>query len=359
MKTMHRRTNWIIRALKWAGVMVLSLLVVLFIIRWIGLGINKRIPEGGINASMYVDVNNSKQWINIYGKDRNNPVLLYLHGGPGSATSLFDYAFTRKWSDVFTVVTWDQRGCGKSFDKSRPETITAEIMMSDGKVMTEYIRDLLHVDKITLLGHSWGSYLGANLALAYPQYYDAFIGTGQFIDWAVNERRLYESALEWSKNDSQGFGMVEKWGRSMELGEEDFVLRNSIMDRYGYGMMKDGRDYSLFLTVLCNPYYSIQDMLDSIRYGEDAFTPYGAFLRSEGFGEMSLLGRYDYTVPYYNIDGDMDYQTNFELACEYFSKVNAPEKELLVMKNATHGLLESRSEEFSSLLHRIAGSLHF
>lgn len=354
MKTMHRRTNWIIRALKWAGVMVLSLLVVLFIIRWIGLGINKRIPEGGINASMYVDVNGSKQWINIYGKDKNNPVLLYLHGGPGSATSLFDYAFTRKWSDAFTVVTWDQRGCGKSFVKSHPETITADIMMNDGKVMTEYIRDLLHVDKITLLGHSWGSYLGANLALEYPQYYDAFIGTGQFIDWAENERRLYEEALEWSEKDSKGRGMVEKWARSMERGEDDFVLRNRIMDRYGYGMMKDGRDYSLFMTVLCNPNYTIHDMLNSIRNGEDAFTPYGAFVRSEGFGEMSLLGRYDYAVPYYNIDGDMDYQTNFELACEYFTKVNAPEKELLVMKNATHGLLESRSEEFSSLLHRIA-----
>ena len=69
-----------------------------------------------------------------------------------------------------------------------------------------------------------------------------------------------------------------------------------------------------------------------------------------GMGRMLSL----HTGPYYNIDGDMDYQTNFELACEYFSKVNAPEKELLVMKNATHGLLESRSEEFSALLHRIA-----
>jgi hypothetical protein len=107
MKTMHRRTNWIILALKWAGVLVLSLLAVLFIIRWIGRSFNKRIPEGGVNTSMYVDVNGSRQWINIYGKDRNNPVLVYLHGGPGSATSLFDYAFTRKWSDVYTVVTWN------------------------------------------------------------------------------------------------------------------------------------------------------------------------------------------------------------------------------------------------------------
>ena len=125
------------------------------------------------------------------------------------------------------------------------------------------------------------------------------------------------------------------------------------MDRYGYGMMKDGRDYSLFMTILCNPNYSIREILDSIRYEDDMFTPYGAFVRSDGFEEMSLLGRYDYAMPFYNIDGDMDYQTNFELACEYFSKVNALEKELLVMKYATHGLLESRSGEFSTLLHRI------
>ena len=351
MKTMHRRTDWIILAMKWAGVMALSLLAVLFIIRWIGWSVNKRIPEGGVNTSMYVDVNGSRQWINIYGKDRNNPVLLYLHGGPGSATSLFDYAFTRKWGDVYTVVTWDQRGCGKSYDKSHPETITADIMMSDGKVMTEYLRDFLHVDRITLLGHSWGSYFGANLALAYPEYYDAFIGTGQFIDPDENEHRLYKAALSWSDNDPEGREMVDKWARSREQGEDDFLLRNRIMDRYGFGMMKDGQDYNMFMTVLCNPNYSIKELLDYMRHGEDAFIPYMSFLKSGGFREMSLLGRYDYSMPYYNIDGDMDYQTNFELACEYFSKVNAPKKELLVMKNATHGLLESRSEEFSALLH--------
>ena len=124
-----------------------------------------------------------------------------------------------------------------------------------------------------MLGHSWGSYLGANLALAYPQYYDAFIGTGQFIDPDENERRLYEAALAWSENDPEGREMVGQWARSREQGEDDFLLRNRIMDRYGYGMMKDGRDYSLFMTVLCNPNYSIREILDSIRYEDDMFTP--------------------------------------------------------------------------------------
>ena len=358
MKTKCRIPKGLVSALKWAGILVLSLLAILLIIRGVGRSVNRRVPEGGVNTSIYVDVNGSRQWINIYGQDRNNPVLLYLHGGPGSATSLFDYAFTRKWSDVYTVVTWDQRGCGKSYDRSHPETITADIMMQDGKALTEYLRSFLHVDKITLLGHSWGSYFGANLALAYPEYYDAFIGTGQFIDPEENERRLYDAAIVWSENDPEGREIVDKWARSREQGEDDYLLRNEIMDRYGYGMMKDGRDYSLFMTVLCNPDYSLSEIRNSIRYEDDVFAPYRSFLKSDGFSEMSLLGRYDYAMPFYNIDGDMDYQTSFELACEYISKVNAPEKELLAMKNATHGLLESRSGEFSALLHRIADRLY-
>ena len=349
---MNRIAKVSLKVFKWVGIGILSLIVLFFLARWIGQGLNNRTPKGGINQSMYVDINGSKQWVSIYGKNKDNPVLLYLHGGPGTATSLYDYAFTRKWSDVYTVVTWDQRGCGKSYDKSHPETITADIMMQDGKAMTEFLRDCLQVEKITLLGHSWGSYLGANLALAYPAYYDAYIGTGQFIDWEENESRLYEAALAWSENDPEGRAMVEKWAQNRETGDpENYLSRNAIMERYGYGMMKDGTDYNMLAAVLFNPYYSLADIWVSVHAEDEVFAQYAPFVASDGFKEMSLLGRYDYAVPYYNINGDMDYQTNFPLACEYFQQVKAPRKQQFVMKNATHGLLESRSEEFSGYLH--------
>ena len=350
---MNRITTVSLRILKWVGICILSLIVLFFLARWIGQGVNRRTPGGGINKSMYVDINGSKQWISIYGKDKNNPVLLYLHGGPGAATSLYDYAFTRKWSDVYTVVTWDQRGCGKSYEKSHSEPITADIMMQDGKEMTEFLRDYLQVDKITLLGHSWGSYFGANLALAHPEYYEAFIGTGQFVDRDENERRLYEAALTWSENDPEGREMVEKWGATLETGEEDVYSRSKIMDRYGYGMMKDGTDYSIVAAALFNPYYSFKEILDDLNR-EGLSAEYMSFFLSDGFLDMSLPGRCDYEVPYYNINGDIDYQTNYSLACEYFEQVNAPKKQMFVMKDATHGLLESRSEEFSGYLHQIA-----
>jgi len=350
---MNRITTISLRILKWVGISILSLIVIFFLTRWIGQGVNRRTPSGGINESMYVDINGSKQWISIYGQSKDNPVLLYLHGGPGASTSLYDHAFTRKWSDVYTVVTWDQRGCGKSYDKSHPETITADIMMQDGKAMTEFLRDYLQVEKITLLGHSWGSYFGANLALAHPDNYDAFIGTGQFIDRDENERRLYDAALTWSENDPEGREMVEKWGATLEAGEEDVRLRSKIMERYGYGMMKDGTDYSIVAAVFFNPYYSLKEILDLLN-SEHLSSEYKSFFFSDGFVDMSLLGRYDYEVPYYNINGDIDYQTNYSLACEYFEQVDAPKKQMYVMKDATHGLLESRSEEFSGYLHKIA-----
>lgn len=172
---------------------------------------NKRTPKGGINESMYVDINGSKQWINIYGEDKNNPVLLYLHGGPGSSTSEIDYAFTRKWADIFTIVTWDQRNCGKSYDKSQNNIkLTKEIFMEDGKELTEFIRSYMDVDKISILGHSWGSIYGANLVLEHPYYYEMFIGCGQIVDIQENEEAFKREATKWAKDDEETQKLIEK-----------------------------------------------------------------------------------------------------------------------------------------------------
>lgn len=78
------------------------------------------------------------------------------------------------------------------------------------------------------------------------------------------------------------------------------------------------------------------------------------FFSSEEFASFSLKDRDDYQVPFYNINGDKDYQTNYKLAQEYFEEVNAPYKQMYLMENMTHGLLESDSEGFSEIIHQIA-----
>lgn len=330
---------------------LLSLLLIFLLIRAIGKALNNRTPKGGINESMYVEINGTQQWISIYGEDINNPVLLYLHGGPGSSTSAYDYAFTREWADVYTVVTWDQRNCGKSYEKSQNDTeLTYELMMSDGLEMTKFLIDYLGKEKITILGHSWGTYYGCNLVLTYPEYYDCYIGTGQLVDMYQNEVAFKEIAGEWVGDDEEGLELLT----SITPGnytEEYFRARNLLMQKYGYDMLRDGTDYNMLAAEIFNPYYSLPDWVKLLN--SDAVV-YMNFLMSDEFNKFSLLGKTEYEVPYYNINGDCDYQTNYVQAQEYFDEIDAPYKRLYMMEDTTHGLLESKSEAFSEILHEIA-----
>lgn len=340
-----------LKILKWILIVFVVLIFLFFVVRFIGQRINNKTLDGGINEQMYVDINGTKQWISIYGQDKNNPVLLYLHGGPGSSTSAFDYAFTRKWSDVYTVVTWDQRNCGKSYSADQNDTVlTYDLMMSDGVEMTKYLSDYLGKDKITLLGHSWGTYFGSNLAFQYPDYYECYIGTGQLVDFYQNEIAFKEEATRWAGNDEESKQLIEKLTVG-DFSAEYYSARNELMTKYGYDMMVDGSDYNLTAALVFNPYYSIGDFY---RYLNSDFSVYNEFLQSDEFCKFSLLGKTDYQIPFYNINGDKDYQTNYLIAQDYFESVNAPRKKLYIMKDTTHGLLESKSEEFSDILHEIA-----
>lgn len=341
----------VFKVIKWIAIVICALLVVFFLVRAIGMAVNNRTPDGGINESMYIDVNGTKQWINIYGEDKDNPVLLYLHGGPGSATSHIDYAFTRKWADVYTVVTWDQRNCGKSYDFEQNDIeLTKELFLTDGKEVTEFVLDYLSKDKLTILGHSWGSIFGANLVLEYPEYYECFIGTGQLIDYLDNEKAFIQEALKWAENDSEMLSLINSLNPENPTIDY-FNERNRIMNKYGYGMMVNGADYNRITTIIFNPNYSFSDWM---KYLDIDMSVYYDFFASEEFFDFSLKGKTEYEVPYYNINGDKDYQTNYKIAQDYYEQVEAPYKQMFIMENMTHGLLESDSEGFSKIVHQIA-----
>lgn len=345
------RKHSLLQIIKRILLVLLAFIALLLLVRAIGKAIYSQTPDGGINESMYLEVNGTKQWINMYGEDLENPVLLYLHGGPGSSTSDIDYAFTRKWADVYTVVTWDQRNCGKSYGAEQNDIVlTRELLMEDGKEVTEFLLDYLSKDRLTILGHSWGSIYGANLALEYPEYYDCFIGAGQLVDSMENEEAFKREAALWAEGDGEALKLVHQLTPD-HITMEHISAKNQIMQKYGYDMMANGSDYPLIPTILFNPNYSI---LDWINYFKRDMGVYLDFFASEEFTSFSLQGRVHYQAPFYNINGDRDYQTNYKLAQEYFEEVNAPYKQLFLMENMTHGLLESDSEGFSQIVHQIA-----
>ena len=165
-----------------------------------------------------------------------------------------------------------------------------------------------------------------------------------------NEVAFLEIAKSWVGNDSEGLELLEKLSPD-SFTEEHFNARNMLMKKYGYDMMVDGTDYNMPATVIFNPYYSIADW---VKFLQVDYSVYMNFLMSDEFGKFSLIGKTEYKIPYYNINGNRDYQTNYKLAQNYFDEIDAPYKKIYLMENTTHGLLESKSEEFSDILHEIA-----
>jgi pimeloyl-ACP methyl ester carboxylesterase len=135
-----------------------------------------------IKEEMFVRIGGIDQWITIKGADRNNPVVLFLHGGPGDAWSPFADALFGGWEKEFTLVQWDQRGAGRTYGKSGPSiepTMTIERMAQDGIEVAEFLTKHLNKKQIIIEGASWGSILGINMAHARPDLFYAYVGVAQ------------------------------------------------------------------------------------------------------------------------------------------------------------------------------------
>ena len=136
--------------------------------------------ENSIAELFSIPINGIKQWVLIRGEDRTKPVLLFLHGGPGSAQIGIMRNYQKELEKHFVVVQWDQRGAGLSgMEPVDAATINKEQFVADGIDVTKYLLERFKQDKIFLVGHSWGSALGYILAVRHPEYYRAFAGLGQ------------------------------------------------------------------------------------------------------------------------------------------------------------------------------------
>lgn len=145
-----------------------------------------------INEGRFVSIGGIDQWITIKANDSSKPVILFLHGGPGSTMSQYDDTIYGLWKKDFILVNWDQRGAGRTFGRNAPEDVnedywienplTVEQMTADGIELSRYLIKHLKKQKIIIIGSSWGSLLGAQMALNRPDLFYAYVGHAQIVN---------------------------------------------------------------------------------------------------------------------------------------------------------------------------------
>ncbi|HTG16728.1 MAG TPA: alpha/beta fold hydrolase, partial [Blastocatellia bacterium] len=155
----------------------------------------------GIDEAIFVPLGGINQWITIRGANRDNPVVLFLHGGPGTPTNLLDFSMAAAWTQSFMLVQWDQRGAGKTFGSGGTSAtdMTVDRMTQDGIELAQFLRGHLHKDKIIIVSHSWGTILGVHMAKTRPDLFYAYVGTGQVVNAQENEAVNYVRVLDKAK----------------------------------------------------------------------------------------------------------------------------------------------------------------
>jgi pimeloyl-ACP methyl ester carboxylesterase len=165
-----------------------------------------------VKEERFVQIGGIEQWITIKGDNLSNPVVLFLHGGPGDAWSPFADAMFGAWKRDFTLVQWDQRGTGRTYGKTGPSvapTMTIARMVQDGIEVAEYVTKRLEKKKIILVGGSWGSILGIYMAHTRPRLFYAYIGLAQLVNMHKNQSASFARVLELAREWHDGEAVAE------------------------------------------------------------------------------------------------------------------------------------------------------
>lgn len=353
------------KILKYAGIIIACLIVVALLSALLYRAyLQHKIAEEravtsphGINRLERVRIGGIDQWIEVRGQDVNNPILLFIHGGPGIPFMPFAGEFQGPWEKYFTVVQWDQRGAGKTYASNDTElqrrTMTVPRMEEDTVEVANYLRSRFHREKIFVLGHSWGSVLGLWLAHEHPEAVYAYIGVGQAINMQQNERVAYEDTLRQArqKNNQEAIKQLEALAPYPSVTpdfKKSSILRDWQRDLLGPpgggippGFFRPAR-------ILSAPEYSLMDEYGFFRGQTLSLqTLFPAVMQVD----LTKLGS-NFREPIFFFEGRNDPYCRPSLVWDYSQQMAAPQKAFIWFDNSGHFPFFEEQQKFTDELVR-------
>lgn len=311
-----------------------------------------RTPEikekGGISSLEKIMLGGHEQSILIRGKSLQNPILLILHGGPGTPSMPFAHVSDRALEEKYIVVHWDQRGAGKSYDKKiKSDTLEIETYLSYTSELIQYLRERFNKEKIFLLGHSWGSYLGIMTAYRHPELLHAYIGMGQVINMPEAEQISYQYTLEKAKqaNKKKAIRQLEKIGTPPYHNHKELLTERKWLSIYK-GLVYN---CSLLKTVgysMKAPGYSFGDHIKEMKGRSLLLSKLWLEFQTK---DVSRLIK-EFKIPVYFMEGRHDYCVPSSLVETFVKDVKAPHKEIIWFENSAHLMNIEETELYQEVL---------
>ena len=267
----------------------------------------------GINSGEAVDIGGIRQWITLKGVSDANPILLFLHGGPGSSAMGYADKFTGELQKHFIVVQWDQResGATKKLNTSK-EALTVALFEHDAVELINYLRNRFTRDKIFLMGHSWGGFLGMTVASRHPELLSCFIAISPMIYQRESERLSLEMMMEKAKKEKNN-------AAAMELSRIHIPFENGEQLYY----------HRKWLAITMSEKPPPRNYV--ISWSATWLALFNEASRVNFLVEAPEIG-----CPIYFFEGSKDYQTHFKLLERYYETVKANKKQLFWFTNSAH-----------------------
>lgn len=312
-----------------------------------------------VSSLEYLQLNGVRQYLSIQGNNIQNPVIFYIHGGPGIPEMPLIKYYNHHLEKKFTIVYWEQRGAGISYSKNVPESsYTIDQFVKDGYDLTRSLLARFRKGKIYIMGHSWGTIIATRLVKLYPKLYHGYIGIGQMVDLKRAEEISYSYVLNKARQDSNKRAVKElqhinnppfltvennpKWLSQLRT-ERKWLT-------YYAGLVYQKKKRMEFLKrYLKSQEYTLMDLVRITRGNAVSVKNLWPEIMKVNF----IQNLEPFKVPVYFFQGIHDYNCPTELVQEYYCKIIAPHKRLFLFEESAHAPQFEENEKFNKLILEI------
>lgn len=308
---------------------------------------------GSVAELTRVDIGGQDLALMIRGRDTQNPVLLFLAGGPGGSELGAMRRHSQALEDDFVVVTFDQRGTGKSYDQLDPaDTMTLDGAVADAVEVTNYLRDRFDEEKVYLVGQSWGTTLGVLAVQQHPELYRAYVGVGQMVSQAATDTVFYEDTLAWARQEGNTdlVDTLEASGPPPYADVLDYEAALSYeMEVHPYDHSPNSEGAGQMSENLLVEEYTLLDQVHVLGATLDVFSVLYPQLQDIDFRTQAT----SLEVPVYLAQGRHEAPGRQQLAQEWFTQLRAPSKQLTYFDTSGHRPLWEQPTEFHDLMSTV------